>query len=254
MNSMYLDLLESVLTGMIDRDPGYSGEFDFQTREIGGDWPTRALTMIGIKRLHQLRLACEDVIKRDVPGDFVECGVWRGGAVIMMRAVLHALDDPFRTVYACDSFEGLPAPTSDVDRDLDLHTKKELAVGVEEVMSNLERFGLNDLKVYYSQGDFKYLPGQIENSISVLRLDGDMYSSTMHCLRALYPLLSVGGYCIIDDYGAMHQCRRAVEEYRAEKGLTEKSTEIDWSGIYWIKEKEVAKETTEEKIERFDRY
>lgn len=243
-NSLYLDLMESALTGMLFADPSYAGNYDADVREIGGDWPKFACTMIGLKRLHQLRLACEDVLTREVPGCFFECGVWRGGAAIMMRAVLLAMGDHWRSVILADSFNGLPAPYHPVDAELDLHTKPELAVSREEVEANFCRYGLGDHRVNFVEGWFKdTLPMWVKTQtagipcISVLRLDGDMYSSTKESLEALYPMLSVGGYCIIDDYGAMHQCRRAVEEYRDAHGIKEDRRYIDWSGIYWIKEK-----------------
>lgn len=238
-NSLYLDLMESALTGMLFADPSFAGNYDADIREIGGDWPKFAVTMIGLKRLHQLRLACEDVLTRDVPGSFVECGCWRGGAGIMMRAVLLACNGNWRPVKLFDSFEGLPPPTHPVDADLDLHTKPELAVSLEEVAANFARYGLLDYHVQLIKGWFKdTLPkfAATGERISILRLDGDMYSSTMESLEALYPMLSVGGYCIVDDYGAMHQCRRAVEEYRTAHGITEERYSIDWSGVYWIKE------------------
>jgi len=173
---------------------------------------------------------------RHVPGDFIETGVWRGGATIFMRAILQAYRSD-RTVWVADSFAGLPPPNAaqyPQDAGDWLHTRPELAVSLDEVRANFARSGLLDEQVRFLPGWFREtLPDAPIERLAVLRLDGDMYESTMDALRALYPKLSVGGYCIIDNYGAMESCQQAIHDYRREHGITDTIHTVDWTGAYW---------------------
>ena len=195
-------------------------------------------TMIGLKRLDNLQSLCTAVIREDVPGDFIETGVWRGGASILMRAVLkvHGITD--RLVWACDSFEGLPPPDPEkhpADQGDIHHTFSTLAVSQQAVEANFEKYGLLDDQVRFVKGYFEdTLDGIPAERFAILRLDGDMYGSTIVALKTLYPRLSSGGYIIIDDFG-LGPCRQAVEDYRAEHGITEEIVTIDDFGVYWQK-------------------
>jgi O-methyltransferase len=207
-----------------------------EERAEGRDRPVYAQTMIGSHRLDNLRRCAEDVVRRGVPGDFIEAGAWRGGAGIMMRGVLAALGVDDRKVWVADSFAGLPQP--DVDRypadagDINF-MQDELAVSLEEVQGHFERYGLLDDQVRFLKGWFRdTLPTVSEETFSIVRLDGDLYESTIDGLRCLYPRLSVGGYLIVDDFG-WDNCREAVEDYRAEHGIREEIQRIDWVGAYW---------------------
>jgi O-methyltransferase len=211
--------------------------FDPASREEGRDWPPDAETMIGLRRLDNLEATIVDVVRRGIPGDLVETGVWRGGAVIFMRGVLRALGDSSRRVWACDSFAGLPRP--DVgrypkDAGDPHHTFSNLVVSVDEVRANFQRYGLLDAQVRFLPGWFRdTLPNAPIERIAVLRLDGDMYESTMVALESLYPRLAPGGYLIVDDYGAVPGCREAVEDYRRAHRIDEPVHAIDWTGVYW---------------------
>ena len=109
-----------------------------------------------------------------------------------------------------------------------------LAVSVDEVKANFERYGLLDDQVRFLKGWFKdTLPATPIKQLAVARLDGDMYESTMDALGALYPKLSPGGYLIVDDYGAVPACRQAVEDYRTKMGIKEPVQDIDGLGAYW---------------------
>lgn len=206
-------------------------------REEGRDWPWDAETMIGLRRLDNLQSCIEQCLADGVPGDLIETGVWRGGATIFMRAVLKAHGDTGRRVWLADSFEGLPRPDESkypADRGDTLWSHVQLAVSLEEVKANFERYGLLDDQVRFLKGWFKdTLPGAPIERLAVLRLDGDMYESTMDALRALYPRLSPGGFVIVDDYGLIPACRQAVEDYRREHGIHDEIRKIDWSGVYW---------------------
>ena len=207
-------------------------------RTVGKIWPAYAHTMIGLKRLDNLQFCIETIIKDDVPGDLIETGVWRGGACIFMRAVLavYGVDD--RRIYVADSFEGLPKPDVDkfpADKGEKLSNHSFLKVSQDEVENNFEKYGLLDEKVVFLKGWFKdTLPTAPIERLAVLRLDGDMYSSTIDALNNLYPKLSVGGFCIIDDY-AGPGCKAAVNDFRSKHMIDSEIKEIDHTGIYWRK-------------------
>lgn len=196
-------------------------------------------TMIGMRRLDNLEECIREVVEGDVPGDLIETGVWRGGATIFMKAMLAAYGDTQRVVWLADSFRGLPKPDEaryPADRGDRLWTIG-LDTSVERVRDNFRRYGLLDDRVRFLEGWFKdTLPTAPIDRISVLRLDGDLYESTIQAIEVLYPKLSVGGYCIVDDYGAIPACRQAVEDYRAAQGITEPIVWIDETGVYWKRE------------------
>jgi Macrocin-O-methyltransferase (TylF) len=239
---LYLDLLKRCLTNMIYQDAGVLGgepvPFDLHHRGEGRDWPAVAHTMIGIKRLDALHYCVEDVLNCKVPGDFIETGVWRGGACIFMRGVLKARGITDRVVWAADSFAGLPPPDARYPQDAgsDFHEYGELAVPLEQVQENFRRYGLLDDQVRFLKGWFRdTLPTAPVKSLAVLRLDGDLYESTMDALTYLYPKLEQGGYAIIDDYSIV-ACRQAVSDYRAAHGIKEEIIPIDWTAVMWRKE------------------
>lgn len=261
--SLYLNLMKKCLTDLIYRHPqeqpaqlkGFWEQrfqkslaarglqvvrckpLDEHLRSQGKDWPVNAHTMIGLKRLENLQFCIEDVLIKSVPGDLIETGVWRGGATIFMRAILKAYGVTNRFVWVADSFEGLPPPNSGKypeDSGDTHHMFKELAVSLDEVKSNFERYDLLDNQVRFLKGWFcDTLPKAPMHQLAVIRLDGDMYESTMDALVSLYPKLAIGGYLIIDDYGAIPGCRKAVHDYRERNGILEQIHPIDWTGVYW---------------------
>lgn len=217
-----------------------------EDRRAGRDYPPTAETMLGKARLDNLQELVTRVVAEDVPGDLVETGVWRGGAVALMRAVLSIYGDERRRIWACDSFQGLPEP--DVERYpmdgtlviADKSTKflmdKVLSVSVEEVRRNIDRYGLLDERIRFVEGWFsESLPGAPIEEISLLRLDGDLYESTMDVLVHLEQKVTPGGFVIVDDYNGLEACKAAVTDYRAEKGITDPIHAIDWTGAWWRK-------------------
>ena len=281
--SLYLDLIRRNLTryGMHERMPAqwplrrrlllkifntwnpmhsYTGPFGQRKRDLGLDWPAEAETMIGMQRLTSLQRCVETVLDDDIPGDLVECGVWRGGACILMRAVLAAYGDETRCVWLADSFAGLPsadtakykADKKGFNLDLKHHLPglfttvvpglsgalvKILAVPETEVRANFQRYGLLDDQVRFLPGWFKdTLPDAPIDRIALLRLDGDLYESTIQALDALYPRLSPGGFCIIDDYFVLYPTRQAVTDYRAKHGVSAEIVDIDGTAALWRKE------------------
>lgn len=200
--------------------------------------PVYADTMIGLKRLDNLQKCIETVIKENIEGDFIETGVWRGGACIFMRAILavHGIEN--RKIFVADSFKGLPKPNTNEylsDSEDKHYMNTYLSVSKKEVKNNFQKYGLLDKQVVFLEGWFKdTLPNAPINKLSILRLDGDMYGSTIESLNTLYPKLSKGGYCIIDDY-ALSGCKSAVNDFRLNHNIKSKIKKIDWTGIYWKK-------------------
>lgn len=198
-------------------------------------------TMIGMGALENLEKCVCEVLNNKVPGDFCETGVWRGGACIFMKGILEVYNETTRQVWLADSFEGLPKPDSVVypdDKDSRLW-EQSLAVSLEEVKQNFIKYNLLDDKVKFIKGFFSdTMPNTTIEKLAILRLDGDMYESTIVVLRNLYPKLSVGGYVIIDDYGMIPGCNKAVEDFRLESGIKEELQIIGYVndqplGAYW---------------------
>lgn len=211
--------------------------YDAEMRAGGRDWPARAETMMGLRRLQQLQHSVEQVLHENVPGDLLEAGVWRGGGGILMRGVLEVYGCRDRTVWLADSFQGLPSPDESkypADRGMDFHEYSYLAVSEAQVRDNFRRYGLLDEHVRFLPGWFKdTLATAPVEQLAILRLDGDLYQSTMEALEALYPKLSVGGFCIIDDYGAFRACRKAVHHYRSRNAIRDRIVDIDGIGAFW---------------------
>ena len=216
------------------------GPEELPLRAMGGDWPFSGLTMVGLSRLDDLQACVESVVADQVEGDVIEAGTWRGGASILARATLDSLGADERTVWVADSFEGLPAPDPEFPEDsgLDLSRIDFLAVPPEEVRSHFARFGCEH-GIELVEGLFdETLPSLREHRWAVVRLDGDTYEATWVGLESLYPGLSAGGYLIVDDYVLIEECRRAVDEYRSQHGITEPIEKVDWNGIRWRRESE----------------
>ncbi len=211
----------------------HAAPYEPDRRENGTDWPMFAYTMVGRKRLDSLEACIRDVVRRGIDGDIVETGVWRGGCCIFMRAVLRELRDP-RTIWACDSFAGMPAPKSAND-EVDLSSMKYLAISLEQVRNNFRRFGLLDEQVRFLKGWFcDSLPNAPIKTISILRLDGDLYHSTMDALTNLYHKVSRSGYVIVDDYGSWPECKRAVHDFLDTRGLAPRLVPVgDGQAVYW---------------------
>jgi O-methyltransferase len=151
--------------------------------------------------------------------------------------VLEAHGDVDRAVWVADSFQGLPNPdpaSYPADRGDDLWTYPQLAVSLDAVKANFAKYGLLDGQVRFLPGWFRHtLPEAPIERLAVLRLDGDMYESTIVALRALYHKVSPGGFVIVDDYYAVPTCRQAVDDFRADQKIAEPLCPIDWTGVYW---------------------
>jgi O-methyltransferase len=202
------------------------------------DHTSIAHTMVSMQRLDHLQSCVNDVLLEGIPGDFIETGVLRGGCSILMRAILKAYGVTDRLVWLADSFEGLPAPNPDkypADTGAEWHLFLGGDAGLESVKRNFNRYGLLDDQVRFLKGWFRdTLPHAEIGDLALLRLDGDLYESTMDALVPLYPRVSPGGYILVDDYD-LPMCRKAVNDFRDINDISDPITFVEGSGAgaYW---------------------
>jgi O-methyltransferase/8-demethyl-8-(2,3-dimethoxy-alpha-L-rhamnosyl)tetracenomycin-C 4'-O-methyltransferase len=242
LRTLYLDMVQRCIINTIYEDPNQGHwsphVFDEKLRALGRDWPSKAHSMIGTLRMSNLRQITEFVVANNIPGDFIETGVWRGGACIMARAVFKAYGATDRRVWVADSFCGLPEPNPIYAADAGdkHHTYQELAISLEEVKANFAKYDLLDDQVGFLKGWFsETLPKAPIQNLAVLRLDGDMYESTMDGLLNLYDKVTPGGFVIVDDFGALQGCQQAIMEFRGARQIEDPMCNIDGIGVYWRK-------------------
>lgn len=250
---MYINLLKKALLGILDEKHEkidgngnlaitkrhhiqlYMTDNDFLN---GNGWAARAYSMIGIKRMDNIENLIKDIIENKIEGDFIETGVWRGGATIFMNGI-NTFYNLNRKIFVADSFEGLPKPDPKYPEDASdkLYRLKMLKVDLDTVQNNFKRFDLLNDNVIFIKGFFEHsLKDAPIEKLSLMRLDGDMYSSTIQVLEQLYDKLSIGGYVIIDDYG-LPGAYQAVHDFIDKNKLNVKLITIDTSlSIYWKKE------------------
>lgn len=209
-----------------------------ENRLYGKDWPTNAETMIGYSRLSNLQDCLLDVIKNNIEGDVIETGVWKGGSCILMKRIINETKSD-KLVFVADSFEGLPKPNSDkYPKDFGdyHHTIDVLKISLDDVKNNFIKYNSLDNNVVFLKGWFKdTLPTLDENQkFSIIRLDGDMYESTMDALKNLYSKLTPGGYVIIDDF-CLKPCVEATNDFRKMNDINEPIKTIDFTGVFWQK-------------------
>ena len=219
------------------RPSGQSVEERRRLRAGGHDWPQLGETMVGLQRLDHLQSLLETILDEGIEGDILEAGVWRGGASIFMQAVLKARGAQDRQLWLCDSFEGLPPPDPNVPQDAGskFHKFDVLAVSEETVRNNFARYDLLDDNLRFVKGYFENTLATVPvEKLALLRMDGDMYSSTMAILDALYEKVMPGGFIVIDDY-AIPVCREAVHDFRERHGITAPIEAIDEIASFWRK-------------------
>ena len=204
-------------------------------------WGRYSYSGIGHESLNNLRYCCEDVLTRGVKGEFVEAGIWRGGCVIYM-ALLAQYYGHDRMTWGFDSFEGMPPLNTECPHEVtDYLALTGLAVSMKEVLQGIQLFRLEGTPIRLVPGWLKDTldpPPDDLQSISVLRLDNDYYESTKLSLNKLYPLVSRGGWVIVDDYDCVPGATTAVSEYRAEHQVTSplfRMNRKDGVGVYWQK-------------------
>jgi hypothetical protein len=184
----------------------------------------RPFTMTSPARMASLLYAVQYLVDNRIPGDIAECGVWRGGSMMIVARALLAAGDTGRALYLYDTFEGMSEPTDDdahrgeSARDQLDRTPEGTGVwcyaGLEDVKRNLLSTGYPEENIHFVKGKVEdTIPGTIPGPLALLRLDTDWYESTRHELRHLYPLLGEDSILIIDDYGYWEGARKAVDEY-----------------------------------------
>jgi hypothetical protein len=261
---LYLDLLKKCLVNSIYEDTPapvfidgkFTSQYSRERRSAGRDWPSKAHTMIGLHRLNNLHSLARKVLEEGIEGDFLEAGVWRGGATIFMRGLLKAYAVKDRLVWVADSFCGFPPAdkissrsytsaelrtvitsieTGDPEWKAALETLRA-GTTLEDVKTNFERYGLLDEQVCFLAGFFSdTLPSAPIKKLAILRADGDLYDSTYQILDNLYPRVSPGGYLIIDDYHTLTECRQAVHDYLSATRRNVQLKEIDADAVFWQK-------------------
>ena len=227
-------------TGMGDADPGFFPLYEH----------CRQYTMTSWQRLYSLHSAVRYLVNANIPGNFVECGVWRGGSMMMVALTLLALGRTDKRLYLFDTYEGLPKPDKALDVDVwgnsgleawQEHRKTDQSsdwayASLEEVRANLGSTGYPMDKVFFVKGMVEEtIPVKAPDNIAMLRLDTDWYSSTRHELEHLYPRLSQNGILIIDDYGHFLGARKATDEYFATLNMPPLLTRVDYAGRIAIK-------------------
>ena len=189
-------------------------------------------TVISKKRLDNIEYCVDEILSNNIEGDFIETGVWRGGSCIFMRELLKINDIKDRIVFVADSFEGMPKPKNEFDGS-DLSMFESAKVSEEQVRSNFDKFGLNDNQVVFIKGWFnESLPKAKIKKLALLRLDGDLYHSTMDSLNNLYHKVSKGGYVIVDDMD-WPECARAIKDFRNKHAIKSELKAVDDVSAYW---------------------
>ncbi len=187
----------------------------------------RAFTIVEPERCYALYQAVQYIIRNGIMGDFAECGVWKGGSVMLIGHLLLKAGISDRKIYLYDSFEGMPKPgENDGDwekAEWEKHRRDDqlnnwCLSSLEEVKVNMASTGYPAENFIFIKGKVEEtIPGMLPGKLALLRLDTDWYESTKHELIHLYPLLERGGILIIDDYGAWQGAKKAVDEYFADK-------------------------------------
>ena len=245
---IYIDLLAKTLTASIYDESAWqiieetndqnhlvlaANEFKAEERERGRDWPLFGYTMVGHLRLENIKKCIIDISRNNIEGDVLEAGAWRGGASMYARAVLNAFGLSNKTLWVADSFEGMPKPKNPKD-GWDLSDNNYLSVSLNQVRKNFTRFNLLNENVKFLKGWFnETLPHAPIEKLCLLRLDGDMYHSTMDTLNSMYAKVSSGGYVIVDDYNSWPACKRAIQEFRTNHKINNDMIVVDDTCVYW---------------------
>jgi O-methyltransferase len=234
---LYLELLKKVIINSV-----YHPNKDVTEGRVWPDFPT--LSMIGMPRLDNIQKLTLDCLSNNIKGDFIEAGIWKGGAVALMAAILNTTKTKNRRVIGVDSFEGIPPAKPDIYPADAVHIGCEkieilLNNSLEEVKGYINRMGLDDgnniqlIKGWFSE----VLPDLVRDGakFALVRIDGDTYESTIQALENLEPCTSQGGYIIIDDYYSWDGCKKATQDYRLIKDITSPLITVDWTCVYWKK-------------------
>jgi len=233
----YLELLKRFIINSV-----YHPNKDVTEGRIWPDFPV--MSMIGMPRLDNIQKLALDCLSNNIKGDFIEAGIWKGGAIALMAGILNITKTKNRRVIGVDSFEGIPPAKPDIYPADAVHLGCEkieilLNNSLEEVKGYISRMGLDEgnniqlIKGWFSEA----LPDLVRNGaeFALVRIDGDTYESTIQALENLEPCTTQGGYIIIDDYYSWDGCKKATEDYRLSKVITSPLITVDWTCAYWKK-------------------
>lgn len=237
----YVDLLKRSITNYayLGGDTPFESfrcvtHYDLKQSQWKIDPLSRPATLLTKGQLDLIETSILAVEERGVPGDFIEAGVWRGGVIILMRALMNAYGVAGRQVIAADSFAGIPKNVRARNDPVDLWDDRWIA-SLDDVRKNIERFGLLDDRIEFVVGFFSETLKNFGNrKFALIRLDSDSYDSVEESLAYLYPLLSPGGVIIIDDWHLVG-CKTAVLNYRKQHRITEELKTHD-GNAYWVKQ------------------
>jgi len=223
---------------------------DFSDEDIEIINSVRPYTMTSAERISSLNASVRYVIKNEIPGDIVECGVWKGGSMMAVAKTLLDLDNQEKELYLFDTYEGMTEPKKiDISNGninaikefdntkIDTDSSTWCRAVIDDVKSNIFSVGYEKTKIHFIKGKVEEtLPTDQIKNISILRLDTDWYESTKHELIHLFPKISKGGVVIIDDYGFWEGARKAVDEYISENNIQILLNRIDNTGRIAIKQ------------------
>ena len=230
----------------VGSSPEFPADFDEEMQDVWR-WVS-SFTMTSAERVMALRQSVQYLVQNGIQGDIVECGVWKGGSMMVAARTLKELGVTDRQLYLFDTFEGMSAPTAEdvsfrgesaatlLSKSVDNADWIRAHSTLDEVKSNIRKAGYPEERISFVKGKVEdTIPGNAPERIALLRLDTDWYESTYHELLHLYPRLCPGGVLIIDDYGHWAGARKAVDNYFAKQKLKPLLHRIDYSGRICIK-------------------
>ena len=240
VRAAYVDLLKRAITNYhylggtsSFEDFRCASHYDLESSRWKIDPLAKPLTLLSKDQLDLIDKAIVSVEERRIAGDFLEAGIWRGGAVILMRGLIDAYGIEGRKVFAADSFAGIPKNVRALNDPVDEWSDRWVAT-LDEVRENIARFGFLDDKIAFVVGFFEQSLHQVAGEkFSVIRLDSDSYDSVETSLEHLYPLVAQGGIVIIDDWH-LPGCRMAVLDYLARYGIREE-VQLYGANAFWVK-------------------
>jgi len=250
LKSLVLKLFYFVFKGYVIYNPEKHMPVDFDSHVVGIFSRVKKFTLTSPERVCSLVEAVRYVVRNNISGDFVECGVWRGGSVMTMACTLESLNVANRTIHLYDTFSGMTAPSNE-DVEFTNKSAKDVlgsdsagkdgspgwcVAGLEDVKRNLSQVNYPFARYNFVVGDIlQTIPKNLPPSIALLRLDTDWYESTKHELIHLFPKLEKGGVLIIDDYGHWKGARKAVDEFLLENNVRMFLSRVDYSARIGIK-------------------
>jgi O-methyltransferase len=236
----YLDLVKRSITNYhyLGGDTPFEAfrcvnHYDLQKSKWKIDDLARPLTLLTAGQLNLIENAVLALEQRKVPGDYIEAGIWRGGVIVFLRALLGAYGIQGRRILAADSFAGIPKNVRVQNDPVDGWSDRWVAT-LDEVKANISRFGLLDGRIEFVVGFFAdSLPALAGRQYALIRLDSDSYESVETSLAYLYPMLSHSGIVIIDDWH-IQSCKKAVMDYREKHGITAPIRAHE-GNAFWVK-------------------